>query len=1173
MRLSIFKSLPKKPSAGALADGELYNPGAAHDRALIELLPQIIWMTDADGNVIYCNQYWYSYSGLTPEQTAGNGWATILHPEDRPRALANWQNAVATRTPNQGEYRFRRARDGEYRWHLTKGTTIKDDSGNVLKWIGVAFDIHEHKLTDAELAKKDEQLLLAVEAARLGTWQSDYDKEALTVSPRFKEIFGLAPDAVLPREAFFELVHPEDQERVRAISREAFGREASSLFEVEFRTILPDGEVRWVAANGRFRFTDPAMRHQLIGSIGTVQDITGRKLADEAHRTSEERLRAILDAEPECVKLLGRDCTLQQMNAAGLKMIEADLPEQVLSRSVLPLVDEPYREGFRKVTQQAFEGKSGKFEFEITGLKGARRWLQTHATPLFGQAGRVEAMLGITRDITEQKTAESALRASEARFRALIENSSDAIALFDGDWNIVYASAATERIVGYRPQEVLNRNALEFLHPDDIPMVGVQMAECLASPGKAVNLCGRLRHKDGSWRLLEGVFTNLLHDPHVRAVVNNYRDITEKLQAENALRASEEKFKRAFRSSPDAVTLTTLKEGRYIDANDAFFRLTGWEPAEVIGHTAFDLGIWADARDRERMLQMLHMSGRVVSLDTRFYTKTKDELLTQLSAEIIPVEGQECLLVISRDVTEKVRAEEKLRASEERYRSIIENSPYGICQTTREGRFLMVNPALVRMLGYDSAEELLKLDLNTQLYADPLERARLLRVTGLDGGGEGDPGIGPLETTWKRKDGKLISVREAVRGIYDERGGLVKIEGFIADVTQQRALEKQLQTAQKMEAIGELAGGVAHDFNNLLMIMGSRAELIIERGSENERLVKQAEEIRSATRRGATLTRQLLAFSRKQVLQPVVLNLNVLLAELGKMIPRLIGENITTKVITAPNAGYVKVDRGQFEQVIMNLAINARDSMPDGGRLVIETSNIEIDSYYSARYPQVKPGRYVLLSVTDTGTGMDAETQARIFEPFFTTKERGKGTGLGLAMVYGIVEQSGGHISVYSELGTGTSFKIYLPEAALREVKDDDEEMLPIPGGSETILLVEDEQALRHVGEEFLRSKGYEVLVAENGVEALEIFLGGNRPIQLLVTDLIMPHMGGMELARRAAAYKPELPIIFVSGYSGRAMSPGSLAERQSFLQKPFSMATLARQVRAVLDGVAKAEH
>jgi signal transduction histidine kinase/ActR/RegA family two-component response regulator len=473
---------------------------------------------------------------------------------------------------------------------------------------------------------------------------------------------------------------------------------------------------------------------------------------------------------------------------------------------------------------------------------------------------------------------------------------------------------------------------------------------------------------------------------------------------------------------------------------------------------------------------------------------------------------------------------------------------------------------MVKMLGYDTAAEVLRLDLENQIFADPLERGRILRrVQGLRGRGP------RFESTWKRKDGSTISIRLAGRLIYGDRNEVLQSEVFVENVTEQKAMERQLVMAQKMEAIGQLAGGMAHDFNNLLAVIGSRAMLVMDDPCQRTQVIAQAEEIARATRRAATLTRQLLTLSRKQALEPVVLNLNALLTELGDMLPHLVGNKIETRIVPALGLGRARVDRGQFEQVVMNLAINARDAMPNGGCLVIETSSVKVDANQPARHPLMKAGRYVVLSVSDNGVGMDHETQEHIFEPFFTTKERGKGTGLGLAMVYGIVRQSGGHISVSSSPGTGTSFKIFLPEVTELEETAGTEQLLPVPGGTETILFVEDDEALREVCANFLRSKGYDVLTAEDGIEALGICRMLDRPVHLLVTDLIMPRMGGLELAKNALALSAGLRTIYVSGYNGRALRQGADA-LQPLLQKPFSMADLAKQVRASLDSTAEPE-
>ena len=761
----------------------------------------------------------------------------------------------------------------------------------------------------------------------------------------------------------------------------------------------------------------------------------------------------------------------------------------------------------------------------------------------------------------------AAARLNDATFRALIEQSNDALVMFDSDWNIIYVSPGTERILGFKPAEAVGREALSYAHPDDIPAVKVWFDECLANPGKPISSVARVRHKDGSWRTVEGVFTNLLHDPQVRGIVNNYRDITARVEAERALRESEEKFKRTFQSNPNSMSINTLEEGIFLDVNDAFLRTSGFRREDVIGRHSTETS-WVDKEDRNRMLRLLHEQGRVEGMETAFRTKSGKVLFSSLSAVIVEIGGRQCVLTTSQDITERKRAAEKLRLSEEKYRSLAELAPYGIFRATREGRLLMVNSALVKMLGYDSAEEVLRLDLQTQIYADPTERERILARVEHARGARGPR----VETTWTRKDGSTISVRLAGRLIYGDKNEVLQTEVFVENVTEQRAMERQLLTAQKMEAIGQLAGGMAHDFNNLLAVINSRAALMMDDACQRAQVVAQAEEIVRATHRAATLTRQLLALSRKQVLEPVVLNLNALLTELGDMLPHLVGKNIETRIVTAPHPGRVKVDRGQFEQVVMNLAINARDAMPNGGCLVIETTNVKLDVNQAARYPLMKAGGYVVLSVTDDGVGMDQETQEHIFEPFFTTKERGKGTGLGLAMVYGIVQQSGGHISVATAPGTGTSFKIYLPEVTELEETEETEQLLPLPGGTETIMFVEDEEGLREVCANFLRSKGYDVLTAEDGVDALSTCRTLDRPVHLLVTDLIMPRMGGVELAKRALALSPGLRTIYVSAYNSQALLHGAPAAGHPLLQKPFSMAELAKQVRASLNSTTEPE-
>jgi len=425
-----------------------------------------------------------------------------------------------------------------------------------------------------------------------------------------------------------------------------------------------------------------------------------------------------------------------------------------------------------------------------------------------------------------------------------------------------------------------------------------------------------------------------------------------------------------------------------------------------------------------------------------------------------------------------------------------------------------------------------------------------------------------VEVTRRRKDGTLVNISLSVAPLHDAAGQVTGMLSLAADVTEMRQLEVQYRQAQKMEAVGRLAGGIAHDFNNLLTaIIGTTALVLEDRGLES-RARLDIEEIEKAAKRAAGLTRQLLIFSRQQVLEPRALDLNALVVDLERMLQRLIGEDIELRTKPAALLGAVRADPGQMEQAIVNLVVNARDAMPKGGRLTIETADVELDRSYVAAHVPTRPGPYVLLAISDTGVGMDGATKARLFEPFFTTKDPGRGTGLGLATVYGIVKQSGGYIWAYSELGHGTTFKIYLPRVAQTpETRESTISPLTPARGSETLLVVEDQEEVRKLTKRVLEAQGYTVLAAGNGFEALEIVDRHPTQIHLMITDVVMPGMNGRELAQRASARRSDLKVLYVSGYTGEAVLQHRLLEPGvAFLQKPFTPDVLARKTREVLD-------
>jgi PAS domain S-box-containing protein len=532
----------------------------------------------------------------------------------------------------------------------------------------------------------------------------------------------------------------------------------------------------------------------------------------------------------------------------------------------------------------------------------------------------------------------------------------------------------------------------------------------------------------------------------------------------------------------------------------------------------------------------------------------------------IRVSLQEMKEVARRQISLEGRNQEmagQIEMSERRYRALFDEAPIGLFQSSPDGELLMANAVLLQLLGFKSIEELLSAQFQlrgAQSIHELQQPLSDLAANDL---------VCNRDIPWRRRDGSKIHVNERLRAVRDADGTILHLEGSIEDISEWRELQNRFLQSQKVQAIGQLAGGVAHDFNNILTAIIGYSDLLIEKGSLTTSSAAQVHEIKRASERAASLTRQLLAFSRKQTLLPRVVQLNTVVADMGKMLRRLVGEHIEIRTKLAGDLANVKVDPSQVQQVVMNLVVNARDAMPNGGTLTVESANIRLDEEYCRMNSEVVPGDYVMLAVSDTGSGMSPEVKARIFEPFFTTKAAGSGTGLGLSTCHGIVKQSGGTINVYSEPGVGSTFRIYFPmsrEAV--EMQQSRERSGQIARGSETVLLVEDEPMVRELGVLALSSLGYRVIEASNGVEALNRLQKlGTDTIGLIVTDVVMPEMGGRELAEKARALDPNLRILFSSGYTSDAMENSQLLEERTyFLPKPYTMMMLADKIREVLD-------
>jgi two-component system cell cycle sensor histidine kinase/response regulator CckA len=929
-------------------------------------------------------------------------------------------------------------------------------------------------------------------------------------------------------------------------------------------------------------------------------------------------------------------------------------------------------------------------EYRFVGSDDVWVFVLDRASIVRTDAGVPVRMFGSLVDITEKMRAEEALRHSEERFRSLVANIPEVVWTADENGNATFISPNIVSLIGFTQEEIYREGERLWygrIHPDDVGRVREAYAR-LFSTGDPFDVEYRIRHKNGAWIWW-----------HDRAVATHVRDgarfadgllsdVTKRKRAEEALRASEARFAVAFNAMPHASAIAELRSGRFVNVNEAFVEQFGYTRDEVVGRSSLDLGIWERAEDRTRVVTAIEAGKVVRNFQSDVRTKAGELRSVILSFSTIDVDGEQCLLTVSNDVTERIRAQEAmvrreaqmrrlvdanllgiffsdfsgaityandaflriigysrqdlvagnlnwrtitpseywpasdradeearqrgvyepfekeyirgdgtripvlvggaifedgeetgygidfvldlterkraehaLRDSEARYRSMFESDLSGNYVTTPGGKLLACNEAFATMHGFSSIEEAMGCSMSS-LYAQPESRNVFIDLL------RQEKRLARYEFEARTRDGATLHTIDFAEGVFDDAGELVEIRGSCFDDTKRRLLEEQLHQSQKMEAVGRLAGGIAHDFNNLLTVIAGYSDIMLRHLSTSDPLYCDAREIRQAAERAAGLTRQLLAFSRKQVLQPKVLNLNELLDNMQRMLRRLIGENVELDISLDRTLPNVQADPGQLEQVVVNLVVNACDAMPDGGRLAIATST-EWSAPAATTANAAEPTRCVLLSVSDTGCGMDEETRTHVFEPFFTTKESGKGTGLGLATVYGIVRQSRGSIDVASEPGCGATFRMYLPAVeAKAEASPSHEESGPSHRGTETILLVEDEDSVRKLAVGTLRQCGYKVLEARGGGEALLASEQFDGRIDLVLSDVVMPQMNGRVLVERLKASRTGLKALYMSGYTDdEVLRHGVYDEGTGFIAKPFMPGELAKIVREILDG------
>jgi PAS domain S-box-containing protein len=916
--------------------------------------------------------------------------------------------------------------------------------------------------------------------------------------------------------------------------------------------------------------------------------------AEEAKRMSKEPIETLLliEDDPEDVRLLRQifnrqnshhlelahvecmgeaekyllehpvDIILLDLKLPGVQGLEA-LRRAHAAAPRVPLVVLTGSDDETIVAQALQEGAQ---DYLLKGQIEARGLLRTmrYATERKRTEDRLQeyekAMEGL-QDITVRKEAEIHLAQIEARYRGLLEAAPDAMVVVNKAGEIVLLNVQAEKQFGYSRDELLGKTMKsiipegfeERLIADALRSTEAALAQQI---GTGIELIGR--RKNGSDFPIE-IMLSPLESAEGILVTAAIRNITMRRDAEKHLAQMEGRYRGLLEAAPDAMVVVN-KAGEIVLLNVQAEKQFGYSRDELVGKNVKSIipEGFAERLVADGLRSAEDALAQQIGTGIELIGRRKNGSEFPIEIMLSPLESAEGILVTAaiRDISIRKLAE----AEHIRLMTAIEQAAEAVVITDPEEQILYVNPAFSAMTGYSREEAL---GMNTRVLKSGKQDAAFyasMWAALLDGQ------VWRGEMINRRKDGSLYTEKMSITPVRNEHGKLTHIVAMKEDITARKLLEGQYRQAQKMEAVGRLAAGVAHDFNNLLTIIVGYSDLMLEQLAPTDPRRAYATEIKGAAERAVGLTRQLLAFSRQQVLAPRVLDLNALITNLTKLLKRLIGEDIDLLFHAGPLPAMVKADPGLIEQILMNLAVNSRDAMPRGGKLTIEASNVQVDEAYSSTHFAMPAGSYVMLAASDTGCGMDTDTQAHIFEPFFTTKELGKGTGLGLATVYGIVQQSGGYIWLYSEPGAGTTFKIYLP--AVTGIAQTARKSAVPAGGSETILLVEDDAGLRELARLILVTRGgYKVLESNGGKEARLFAEQYEGTIHLLLTDVVMPGINGRELSEALATLRPEMKILYMSGYTDdTVVRHGVLEERMAFLQKPFTAESLLCKVRDVLD-------
>jgi PAS domain S-box-containing protein len=1011
------------------------------------------------------------------------------------------------------------------------------------------------------LKKEQEKFRIVAEKSPLGMCIVGKDGRYLYLNPKFTEVFGYTLEDIPRGEVWFKKAFPDPEYRSRVIN--AWFQDLKEVRPGDVRTqtftvACKDGSEKVIC----FRPVTMETGEQFV----IYEDITVQKQAEEALRKSETNFRTLVGHIPQRIFLKDRNSVFITCNenfSRDLGIEINDIDGKTDFDFFTPELAEKYRADDQRIL------KSGDIEVfeEKYILKGQERWVRTTKAPYRYENDRIVGVLGVFEDITERKRAELALEGQLHFLRQLLDTIP--IPIFYKDVQGVFrgCNGAFEKFVGLTREQVVGKTVFEA-YPQDLAEIYHQKdLELFHHPGVQVYETS-FPHADGTRHdIIFNKATYLDANGRVAGLTGAILDIAEQKRAKEILRESEERFRRVFEEGPIGMCMAG-PDYRFTKANKAFCRMIGYTEQELAAMTFKDITHPEHIdRDAESVKKLKAGEIPVYRTEKRYLRKNGETVWADATITVMrdPAGGVLHFLSFIEDITERKRVEEAFRESEDRYRDLVESSRDLICTHDLKGNVLSVNAEPLRILGY-KRDVVSKMNLRDILIPERRNEfddyLRTIKETG--------KADGLMVTLTARGEKRIWEYHNTLRteGVPEPI-----VRGMAHDVTERlRAekektrLESQILQSQKMEAIGTLAGGIAHDFNNLLTsIIGYGNLLQMDMDDDDPRKL-HLNQILTASEKAANLTQSLLAFSRKQVMELKPWELNGILKGIEKLLKRLLTEDIEFRVIPADRDIMAMVDVIQIDQVLMNLATNARDAMPKGGKLLIKADEVQLGSDFIHAHGYGRPGHYALISVADTGIGMDEKTSKKIFDPFFTTKEVGKGTGLGLSIVYGIVKQHNGYITVESIPNRGTVVNIFLPAVKAREEEIEPAEKVP-EGGTETILVTEDNREVRKLVREVLTRKGYTVIEAEDGEEAVRKFLDHQQVIDLLLLDVVMPKKNGKEVYEEISRIKPQVKVLFTSGYTGDVIfNKGIHDDSVDFISKPLSPKELLLKIREVLN-------